>query len=67
MILQAWLTLPSCLPSSNRPILARITLRSVDIGSAPRMGHREGAHPFPAAVARTIQADMSDQVLYQSP
>jgi len=63
MILQACDTWPSCLPRSNRPILARITLRSAVIGSAPQMGHREGMHPLPAAVVRTIQTDMSDQVL----
>jgi hypothetical protein len=29
MILQAWDTLPSCLASSSKPTLARITLRSL--------------------------------------
>jgi hypothetical protein len=47
MILQAWLTLPSCLASSSRPTLARITLRSVvkwigHDGPASETLHRSG-------------------------
>src|SRR5262249_8570668 len=40
IILQAWLTLPSCLASSSRPILARMIFCSVVMVSsnAPRRG-----------------------------
>jgi hypothetical protein len=51
------------LGSSSRPTLARITLRSVVIGSAPEWRQREGTHPFLWPVARTIHAKLSDQVL----
>ena len=41
MILQAWLTLPSCLASSNRPTLLRITFWSlVIVGSSPAVAGR---------------------------
>src|SRR5215468_2430791 len=35
MILQAWLTLPSCLASSSRPTLLRMTFWSFVIGGSP--------------------------------
>ena len=47
IILQAWLTLPSCLASSRSPTLARNVLQSAEAGrfatpnrSAPRLGLR---------------------------
>src|SRR5215469_18834772 len=46
MILQAWLTLPSCLASSNRPTLLRITFWSlVIVGSSPAVARRGDIAP----------------------
>src|SRR5438270_9016199 len=64
MILQAWLTLPSCLASSSRPTLARITLRSVVIlRLLGKEGYREWSRPSGAPGSYTIQAGLSDQIL----
>src|ERR1700746_1682089 len=64
MILQAWLTLPSCLASSNRPTLARITLRSIVIVRLlGKEGYREGNSPSRARGSHTILAGLSAQIL----
>jgi hypothetical protein len=55
---------PSCLASSNRPTLARITLRSVVIVRLlGKEGYREGSSPFAPHDSHTIQAALSDQRL----
>ena len=64
MILQAWDTLPSCLASSSKPTLARITLRSLVMFGSSVLGYREEGLPsFRSRVARTKQTRMSDQIL----
>ena len=64
MILQAWDTLPSCLASSSKPTLARITLRSSVMFGSSVLGYREEGLPsFRSRVARTKQTRMSDQIL----
>src|SRR6266567_2512094 len=64
MILQAWLTLPSCLASSSRPTLARITLRSVVIvWLLDKEANRKGGSPSPARDSKPIGPGLSDQIL----
>src|SRR5271166_2008748 len=48
MILQAWLTLPSCLASSSRPALARMIFWSLVI-TAPGAAVAGAAQPRPAS------------------
>src|SRR5690242_4308145 len=48
MILQAWLTLPSCLASSSRPALARMIFWSLVMTVSPGAAVTGAAQPRPA-------------------
>src|SRR5208337_3457559 len=49
MILQAWLTLPSCLTSSSRPALARMIFWSLVMTVSPEAAVAGAAQPRPAS------------------
>src|SRR5580698_3810468 len=49
MILQAWLTLPSCLASSSRPALARMIFWSLVMTVSPGAAVAGAAQPRPAS------------------